>query len=135
MAAAAQRTIEIEESEIVVRDMESSIGGGQAGARHEDAGRERLANIVPERVRISSCGPGNDADAEGTSIWEWTKEWLLVGQGGCSIDRWNVSLVRFSRCRDMDKMMAEGLDGKAHGEEAPWKDRRYWEMWTETIEF
>ena len=134
MAAATQRTMEIEESE-VVRDTESSIGGGQADARHEQAGRERLANIVPERVRISGCGPGNDADAEGISDWEWTKEWLLVGQGGCSIDRRNVSPVRFSRCRDVDKMLAEGLDGNAHGEEAPWKDRRHWEMWTETIEF
>ena len=134
MAAATQRTMEIEESE-VVRDTESSIGGGQAGAQHDHAGRERLANIVPERVRISSCGPGNDADAEGISDWEWTKEWLLVGQGGCSIDRRNVSPVRFSRCRDVDKMLAEGLDGNAHGEEAPWKDRRHWEMWTETIEF
>jgi len=132
MAAAAQRAIEIEESEIP-RGMESSIGGGQAGARHEDAGRERLADIVPERVRISCCGPGNDADAEGiVSVWEWTKEWLL---GDCPIDRWNVSPVRFSRCRDVDKMLAEGLDGKAHEEEAPWKDRRYWETWTETIEF
>jgi len=136
MAAAAQRAIKIEESEMLVRDMESSIGGGQAGVRQEHAGRERLANIVPERVRISGCGPGNDADAEGiVSYWEWTKEWLLVGQGGCSIDRRNVSPVRFSRCRDVDKMLAEGLNGKAEGEEAPWKDKRHWEMWTETIEF
>jgi hypothetical protein len=31
--------------------------------------------------------------------------------------------------------LAEGLDGKAHGEEASWKDRRHWEVWAETIEF
>jgi hypothetical protein len=135
MAAATQRAMEIEESEILARDTESSIGGGQAGAQHEQAGRERLANIVPERVRISGCGAGNDADAEGIICeWEWTREWVLVGRGD-SMGRRNVSPVRFSRCRDVDKMLAEGLDGKAHGEEAPWKDTRHWEMWTETVEF
>jgi hypothetical protein len=135
MAAATQRTIEIEESEIV-RDGESSVGVGQVGARHEHehAGRESLANIVPERVRISGCGPVNDADAEGISDWEWTKEWAPVSHGG-SMDRRNVSPVRFCRCRDVDKMLVEGLNAKAHGEEAPWKDNQHWEMWTETIEF
>jgi Fungal Zn(2)-Cys(6) binuclear cluster domain len=134
IAAATQRTIEIEESERV-RDVESSIGKGQAGVCYDEhAGRERLANIVPEHVRISSCGPGNDGDGGGISDWEWTKEWAPVSQGG-SMDRRNVSPVSFSRCRDVDKMLAEGLDGKAGGEEAPWKDNRHWEMWTETIEF
>lgn len=134
IAAATQRTIEIEESERV-RDVESSIGKGQAGVCYDEhAGRERLANIVPEHVRISSCGPGNDGDGGGISDWEWTKEWAPVSQGG-SMDRRNVSPVSFSRCRDVDKMLAEGLDGKAGGEEASWKDNRHWEMWTETIEF
>jgi hypothetical protein len=133
MAAATQRTIEIEESEIA-RDTESSIGEGQAGARHNDARGARLANIVPEHIRICGCGPGGDVDAEGLFDWEWTKEWAFVSQGAC-IDRRDVSPVNFCRCRDMDKMLAEGLNGKARGEEAPWKDKRHWETWTETIEF
>jgi hypothetical protein len=134
IAAATQRTIGIEEAEIV-QDTESSTGKGQVGALHDEhARREHLANIIPERVRISGCGPGNDPSAGEISDWEWTKQWVPVSQEG-STDRRNVSPVSFCRCRDVDKMLAEGLSGKARGEEAPWEDNRHWETWTETVEF
>jgi hypothetical protein len=132
MAAAAQRAIDIEESELV-RDRDCSVGVDQADAGYD--GKVHLEDIVPERVRISGCGPETgDYVEEEILKWEWIKDSEYMSHIG-STGRRNVSPVRFSRCRDVHKMLAAGLDGQVPGEEAAWKDKRHWEMWSEIVEF
>jgi hypothetical protein len=120
MAAAAQRAIEIEESELV-RDRGSSIEVEQA---------VHLEDIVPEHVRISGCGPDNSTDGEGALDWEWMKELEYMSRQG-SMGRENVSRVRFSRCKDVNRMLVAGLDGQSHGD-AAWLGE-HWENWAETV--
>jgi hypothetical protein len=121
MAAVAQRAIEIEESELV-RDRDSNFEVEQA---------VHLEDIVPEHVRISGCGPDNSTNDEGALDWEWMKEWEYTSRHG-SMGRANVSRVRFSRCRDVNRMLVAKLDGQVH-EDAAWLDE-HWERWVESVQ-
>ena len=133
MASIAQRVIELEESELI-GDKGSSTRSEQADAEREEAAEVVLADIVPEHLRISGCGPDYVKEAEGTLEWDWHKEWAYTSRWGWT-GRRRVGQVAFSRCRNVHRMLAAGLDGPAIGEDAAWRDEQHWEMWTETVEY
>ena len=117
MAAVVQCAVEIEESELL---------------RHADSSVEHLENIVPERVRISGCGP--DEDTDGIIGWESTKDGRNMSHVG-STSRWILLRVRLSRCKDVDRMLVAGLEIQEPGGEAAFTHKRHWEKWIETVEF
>ena len=113
MAAGAQCAIHAEESEFA-RDANSSVKVGKV-----DAGSIHLESLIPERLRISGCG----TDVEGVSQWERT-------QGGKT-----VSQMRLSRCKDVNGMLAAGLEEQDPAKQPAFKHKRHWDIWTETVEF
>ena len=128
MAAAAQCTIDAEESELA-RDVDSSVR-----VEHVDEGLKYLEDIVPERMRISGCGPVDDIDAERIPGWEWTADTRNLIQVGSSC-RPNLCRVRLSRCRDVNRMLAAGLEEQGPAEKPAFTHKRHWEIWEEIVEF
>ena len=128
MAAAAQCTVDAEESELA-RDVDSSVRVEQV-----DEGLRHLEDIVPERVRVSGCGPMDDIDAERISGLEWTADRRNLVQVGSGC-RPNFCRIRLSRCRDVNRMLAAGLEEQDTAEKPAFTHERHWEMWEGNLEF
>jgi hypothetical protein len=132
MAAAAQRAVEVEESELVgAKSCSISV---EQDDGNEDTLQVRLGEMVAEHVRISGCGrdDGLDDDDDGASDGEWMREWEYTSNRG-AICRPNMSRVRFTRCRDVDRLLVAGLRQQMPGDKVAWF-HEHWERWTETVE-
>lgn len=130
MAAAGQCAMDAEESELV--EARSRSIDVELGCFGEDAGKVDLAVLVPERVRISGCRPDNGTDEEDAPDWEWMKEGEFASNHAMRC-RMKTTLVRLSRCKDVQRMLVAGLHRRIPDDNAAWL-QEHWERWTETVE-